>query len=143
MFDVVADLTNPKPASIPPPLPPPYSPPTSKKERRETIQIPSPIDCKLPVPLSTAATSSPGGRHMSLQLTPTSPVFSFNRLFSIVDNDEDGWKEKEVVKRSGATAQRIRVFDLEDREQLWRLSRLLPKPPKTKRVRTLLNSGHS
>ena len=107
MFDVVADLTSSKPAFVPPPLPPPYSPPTTKKERRETIQIPSPtVHFNLPAPLSID--TSPSRRHMSLQFTPTSPVFHFDRRSSMVDpdqeEDDDGWQEKEVVQRSGATA---------------------------------------
>lgn len=110
MFDVVADLTSPKPAV--PPLPPNVT--TPKKDRRLTIQLPSPtvdrhsqLDFNVPTSLPAAHTTG-NRRHMSLQFTPTSPVFSFNRQSTLVDakddEEEDTWKEKEAVERSGVTA---------------------------------------
>ena len=108
MFVVVADFTSSKPA---PPLPPPPPPaaPAQKTGRRLTIQIPSsPVtetQFKLPAALPAAYDCS-NRRHQSLQFTPTSPVFSFHQEEESVsdDDEEDGWKEKEAVQRSGVRA---------------------------------------
>ncbi|KAF8802026.1 P-loop containing nucleoside triphosphate hydrolase protein [Phlegmacium glaucopus] len=110
MFDVVADLTSPKPAV--PPLPPALTTPKdTKKERRLTIHIPSPTVDRHPQLNLTLPTSLPpihtNRRRLSLQFTPTSPVFSVDRQSTLVaaeDDEEDGWKEKEAVQRSGVTA---------------------------------------
>ena len=114
---VVADLTSAKPAV--PPLPPAL--PTvqtsfankiaNKTGRRLTIQIPSspPADShfNMPAPLP-AAYDSLSRRHQSLQFTPTSPVFSFNQESTVAgsddEDDDDAWKEKNAVQRSGIRA---------------------------------------
>ena len=110
MFNVIADLTSTKLAapSLPPPLP--VAPaPAPKAGRRLTIQIPSlPVtesQFKLPAALPAAYDCS-NRRHQSLQFTPTSPVFSFHQEEESVsdDDEEDGWKEKEAVQRSGVRA---------------------------------------
>ena len=113
MFDVVADLTSTKPA-VPPSSPPPLPIATSnsfaqKTGRRLTIQIPSsPVaesQFNLPAALPTAYNGS-NRRHQSLQFTPTSTVFSFHQEQESTcdDDDEDGWKEKDTVQRSGVRA---------------------------------------
>ena len=124
MFDVVADLTSSKPAL--PPLPPALSASKhasttvgNKKRSRLTLQIPtSPPPLAIDnLPITLPAAFTPGGRSLSLQFTPTSPVFSFNRQSTLVDDDGkevevDAWKEKEAVKRSGVTAREGRQKNL-------------------------------
>ena len=118
MFDVVADLTSPKPADPPSPPSLPIATPAPKTGRRLTIQIPSsPVaesDFKLPAALPAAYNNngSSNRRHQSLQFTPTSPVFNFHQEQESSNNDdgddddddEDAWKEKESVQRSGVRA---------------------------------------
>ena len=113
MFDVVADLTSAKPTV--PPLPPalPTVKPSfaNKTGRRLTIQVPSspPADSQfnIPAPLP-AAYDSLSRCHQSLQFTPTSAVFSFNQESTVAGSDDkdddDAWKEKDAVQRSGIMA---------------------------------------
>ena len=111
MFDVIADLTSTKPAVAPSPPPPPPIAPAPKTGRRLSIQIPSsPVadesQFNLPAALLAAYTGS-NRHHMSLQFTPTSPVFSFHQeqeSTSDDEDDEDAWKEKETVQWSGVSA---------------------------------------
>jgi ATP-binding cassette subfamily B (MDR/TAP) protein 1 len=102
MFNVIADLTSTKPAT--PTSTPPSSiaanSPAQRIGRRLSIQIPS-----TPVPDSQFGfPTPPPARPQSLQFTPTSPVFSFNLEKESIIDDEDVWKEKDVVRRSGIKA---------------------------------------
>jgi ATP-binding cassette subfamily B (MDR/TAP) protein 1 len=140
MFDVVADLTGTKPAA--PPLPPPLPTATAPKTgRRLTIQVPSsPVtesQFKLPAALPAAYDGS-NRRHQSLQFTPTSPVFSFHQRQESTsdDDDEDAWKEKDAVQRSGvrARAGREGKYGIRSRGQAIALSPInidVPSPEAT------------
>ena len=128
MLDVVADLTTPKPALLPPHSPIATNFPTPKTGRRLTIQIPSsPVtdsQFDLPAPLPTAY-ASPDRRHQSLQFTPTSTVFSFHqekKSSGDDDDDDDTWKETEAIQEKGVRARVGRERKHRDRGQLIPLS---------------------
>lgn len=104
MFDIVANLASSKPAAAAPlPVAPPVLP-LSRSKHRLTIAIPSPLNpwFDLPAPLPAAHTV-PVQCHMSLQFTPTSPVFSFNAS-TVAPDEDNAWKGKEAVTQSGANA---------------------------------------
>ena len=102
MFDVVADLTSPKPAPLTPLPPIATKSPIQKGGRRLTIQIPS-----NPIPESQLSQPAPAytgsdRRPQSLQFTPTSPVFSFHQEKAKID--DDAWNETEAVQEKGVRA---------------------------------------
>jgi ATP-binding cassette subfamily B (MDR/TAP) protein 1 len=102
MFNVIADLTSTKPATLTPTSPSSIAAnsPTEKIGRRLSIQIPS-----TPLPDSQFDfPTPPPALPQSLQFTPTSPVFSFNLEKESFIDGEDVWKEKDVVRRSGIKA---------------------------------------
>jgi ATP-binding cassette subfamily B (MDR/TAP) protein 1 len=102
MFDVVVDLTSPKPSTISPVV---RHYPTPKTGRRLTIQIPStPTEShfsNLPAPLPVAY-ASPDRRPQSLQFTPTSPVFNFHQEKSKPTSDDDD--DDAAVQEKGVRA---------------------------------------
>ncbi|KAJ7430740.1 P-loop containing nucleoside triphosphate hydrolase protein [Mycena galericulata] len=89
MFEVVADLTAPKPL-------PSAVVRAENEQRRRPSSVYEP-----PIPPSPAVTVST--RRFSLQFTPTSTVFSFNSTANLIEEDERE-NEKKALERSGTRA---------------------------------------
>jgi ATP-binding cassette subfamily B (MDR/TAP) protein 1 len=126
MFEVVTDLTKVRPQTMQPPphVPVPEHFNTAPTQRRpSTVYIPTP---GFPVPAPTANNN----RRLSLQLSPTSPVFSFQREPSVYIVDDDDFdlekaalhetashaKRQRVVKRNIPEATELTTIRVEDKE---------------------------
>ncbi|EMD36980.1 hypothetical protein CERSUDRAFT_95248 [Gelatoporia subvermispora B] len=116
MFDAVAELTKPT-AALPPTVQPPresrvlsrYIPmddlesQRTKAERRKTLHI------DIPSLASPAATHKTLSHRYSLQFTPVSPSFTFDRSPTMIVDDDDFDQEKLAIERSAAQVMQQRT----------------------------------
>ena len=104
MFDVVADLTNTAhPQDVAPPrisrvIDTETSNIFPRPRRPSSVQLPP---LTIPEP---AAMPNPHGHRLSLQFSPTSPVFTLRSEPSYILDDEDFDAEKDTIKRSATQA---------------------------------------
>ena len=105
MFDVVADLTNDKarPQDVSPPrvsrvIDNEAFNPLPRPRRPSSAFVPP-----LAIPTPTAV-SGPHSHRLSLQFSPTSPVFTLRSQPSYILDDEDFDAEKDTIKRSATQA---------------------------------------
>ena len=105
MFDVVADLTNDKSCSQGPVLPRVSR--IIDNETFNTFPRPRRPSSVYVPPLATpkpTATSSSHSHRLSLQFSPTSPVFTLRSQPSYILDDEEFDAEKDTIKRSATQA---------------------------------------
>jgi len=109
MFDVVADLTN---KSGPQDVIPPRVNRAIDNETFNTFPRPRRPSSVYVPPLTIpepAAMSNPHAHRLSLQFSPTSPIFTLRSESSYILDDEDFDAEKDTIKRSATQANSRRV----------------------------------